>query len=98
MHSWSLQAFSQDYDLVSSTTYIVCINFIHFWWDLQLKHDSKTTDYLETILHSFIYSQSFCQKSIMTSRLISQHTNADLETAECDLSLLEPNKLRRRQC
>ena len=26
-------------DLVSHTTYIVCVNFIHKWWDLQFKVD-----------------------------------------------------------
>ena len=29
VHNWSLQPISQDYDLASRTTYVVCINFIH---------------------------------------------------------------------
>ena len=29
-HKWSLQPFSQDYDLVSHTTYVLCVNFIQF--------------------------------------------------------------------
>ena len=37
----SLQAFSQDHDLVSHTIYVVCVNFIHNWWDLQFKVDSE---------------------------------------------------------
>ena len=40
-YNWSLQPFSQDYDLVSHTTYVVCVNFIHEWWDLQFKVDSE---------------------------------------------------------
>ena len=28
-------------DLVSKTTNVVCINFIHKWWDLQFKVDSE---------------------------------------------------------
>ena len=29
IHNWSLQPFSQDYDLASHTTYVVCVNFMH---------------------------------------------------------------------
>ena len=36
IHNWSLQPFSQDYDLYS-ITHLVCVNFIHVWWDLQFK-------------------------------------------------------------
>ena len=32
---------SQDYDLVSHTTYVVCVHFIHEWRDLQFKVDSE---------------------------------------------------------
>ena len=28
-------------ELVSHTTYVVCANFIHKWWDLQFKVDSE---------------------------------------------------------
>ena len=28
-------------DLVSHTTYVVCVNFIHKWWDIQFKVDSE---------------------------------------------------------
>ena len=41
IHNWSLQPFSQDYHLVSQTTYVVCFNFIHKWWDPQFKLDSE---------------------------------------------------------
>ena len=41
IHNWSLQPFRQDYDLVSHTTNVVCVNFIHEWRDLQFKVDSE---------------------------------------------------------
>ena len=39
MHSWSLQPWSEDYDIFSHTSYAVCINFMHEWQDLQFKVD-----------------------------------------------------------
>ena len=41
IHNRSLQPFSQDYNLVNHTTYVVCVNFIHEWWNLQFKVDSE---------------------------------------------------------
>ena len=41
IHNWSLQPFSQGYDLALNTTYVVCVNFIHEWRDLQFKADSE---------------------------------------------------------
>ena len=46
---WVEIPFSQDYDLPSYTTHVVCINFIREWWDLQFNVDSE--------------QQSFSQKS-----------------------------------
>ena len=40
-HNWSLQPFSQEYDLVFYITYVVYVNFIHEWQDLQFKVDSE---------------------------------------------------------
>ena len=37
----SLQSFSQVYDLVSHTTYVVCVHFINGWQNLQFKVDSE---------------------------------------------------------
>ena len=47
-------------DLVSHTTYVVCVNFIHEWRDLQFKVNSERQLSTATF---FIYSQSFCQIS-----------------------------------
>ena len=41
IYNWSLQPLSQDYDLTSHTTYVVCVNFIHEWRQLQFKVDSE---------------------------------------------------------
>ena len=58
IHSWRLQAFSQDYDLASHTTNVVYINCIHEWRDIQFKVDSVQ----QVFDGNFIYSQSFSQK------------------------------------
>ena len=50
-------------DLVSHTTYVVCVNFILKWRDLQFKVDSERLICWQTFHGNFIYSQSFCQKS-----------------------------------
>ena len=63
IHNWPLQPFSQDYQLVSHTTDVVCVNFIHMWRDLQFKVDSKR-QILRKLFHGrLIYTQSLCQKS-----------------------------------
>ena len=63
IHNWPLQPFSQDYGLASHTTHVVCINFIHEWRDLQFNVDSERQIFKKLFHGSFIYSQSFCQKS-----------------------------------
>ena len=50
-------------DLVSYTTYVVCVNFIHKWRALQFKVDTERQIFWETFHGNFIYSQSVCQKS-----------------------------------
>ena len=40
-------------DLVSHTTYVVCVNFIHKWRDLLFKVDSKRQIFWETFHGSF---------------------------------------------
>ena len=47
-------------DLVSYTTYIVCVNFMYKWRDLQFKIDSERQIFWETSYGNFIDSQSFC--------------------------------------
>ena len=45
-------------DLVSYTTYVVCVNFIHKWRDLQFKVDSEQQIW-ETFHGNFIYFSEF---------------------------------------
>ena len=40
IYNWSLQP-SQDYDLASHNTHVVCVNFILEWRDLQFNVDSE---------------------------------------------------------
>ena len=63
IHNWPLQPFSQDYGLASHTTHVVCVNFIRERWDLQFNVDSERQIFEKLFHGSFIYSQSFCQKS-----------------------------------
>ena len=46
-------------DLVSNTIYVVCVNFIHKWRNLQFKVDSERQIFWETFHSNFIYSQEF---------------------------------------
>ena len=43
-HYWLV--FTQHYNLDSHTTYVVCVNFIHKWPDVQFKVDSEQQIYL----------------------------------------------------
>ena len=64
IHNWSLQPSVRNIDLVSHTAYVVCVNFVHKWRDLQFKVDSERQIFWETFsLQVFIYSQSVCPKS-----------------------------------
>ena len=80
---WRLQPFSQDYDLTSHITYVVCVHFIHEWRDLQFKFDYKRQIF-EKLFMAFLFALSFCQKSaesnwpkkhfhIFVLMIISQH-------------------------
>ena len=48
-------------DLVTHTTNVMCVNFIHKWRNLQFKVDSERQIFGETFHGNFIYSQGFCQ-------------------------------------
>ena len=52
-------------DLVSHTTYVVCVNFIHKLRDLQFKVDFERQVFVfeKLFMAILVYSQSFCQKS-----------------------------------
>ena len=46
-------------DLVSPTTYVACVNFIHHWRDLQFKVDSERQIFWETSHGSFYLLSKF---------------------------------------
>ena len=41
IHNWPLQPFNQNYNLASHITHVVCVKFIHEWWDLQFNVESE---------------------------------------------------------
>ena len=51
-------------DLVSHTTYVVCVNFLYINGRTYSLKSTPNDRFVEKTFHSnFIYSQSFCQKS-----------------------------------
>ena len=58
-----IHTYSQDYDLASHTTYVVCVIFIHEWRYLHIKADSKRNIFEKLFMAFFFYSQNFFQKS-----------------------------------
>ena len=56
---WSLQSFSQDYDLVFHSTYVLCVNVACEWWNLQFKVNSDQEIFGNFL---FLFAFSFCQK------------------------------------
>ena len=50
-------------DIVSHTTYVVCVIFIHKWRELQFKVDSKRQIFWKIFHINFFYTQKFWQKS-----------------------------------
>ena len=63
IHNWSLEHFSQDYDLASDITYGVCVNFIHEWRDLQFKVDFNREVFEKLFTTILFILRVFCQKS-----------------------------------
>ena len=63
IHNLFITPLSQDCDLASHTTYIVCVNFIHKWRDLQFKVVSERQIFEKLFHGNLIYSQASCQKS-----------------------------------
>ena len=52
-------------DLVSHTTYVVCVNFIREWRDLQFKVDTERQIFGETFLGNFIYFSEFFARNLL---------------------------------
>ena len=68
IHSWPLQSFSLDYNLVSHTTYVVCVNFVYEARNLHFEVDYKRQIFFEksylSCMAIIFPLQSFCQKKV----------------------------------
>ena len=64
-----IKSVSRDYDLASSTTWIVCVNLIHKWHNLQFKVDSEWQIFLNNFSWQFFFSaRVFVRKLIRKNR------------------------------
>ena len=63
IHNWSLQPFSQDYNLASHTTCVVCINCIHEWRHLQLEVDSEEKLFMALLFSLRVFARNMLKKS-----------------------------------
>ena len=64
IRNWSLQPFSQDYDLAFHTIYVVCVNFIHEWRNPQFKVD-RTTDFLTNFFMTGLFTLRVFAKNLV---------------------------------
>ena len=57
-------------ELVSHTTYVVCVNFTHKWRNLQFKSRLRTTDFLRNFSWQFfnLLSESFARNLLTGNR------------------------------
>ena len=53
---------------VSHTTYIVCVNFKHKWWDLQFKVDSEQQIFWETVMEILFTLRIFARNMLRKNR------------------------------
>ena len=80
IHNWPLQPFSQDYGLASHTTYVVCVNLIHEWQDLQFNIDSERQIFFKNFFHGrFIYVNNIKDNS--TRYLINLYKILEIHAA-----------------
>ena len=68
IHNWLLQPFSQNYDPVSHTTYVVCVNFLHTWRDLQFKVDSEWQIFEKLFMAILFTLRAFARNLLRGSR------------------------------
>ena len=55
-------------DLVSHTTYVVCVNFIHKWRDLQFKVDSERQIFEKLFMAAFFTPRVFARNLLRGNR------------------------------
>ena len=82
--------------LVPHTTYVVCVNFIHKWWDLQFKVYSERQISWETFHGNFVYSHvlpEICWGVLISSWLLIKNVWIQLWSSEFCVDFLdEENK------
>ena len=83
-----LQHFSQDYDLASHTTYVLCVNFIREWRDLQFNVDSERQIFWEKFSWQVYVLYCFCQKSAERKSLKKYFSYFIFHDLEYELRLL----------
>ena len=67
IHNWSLQSFSQDYDLASYPIHVVCVNFIHEWRNLQFNVHSERQIFWEIFHDNFYLLSEFLPEAAKDS-------------------------------
>ena len=68
MHNSPLQPFSQDYDLASQTTYVVCDNIIHECRDLQFKIDYERQIFEQLFMAIILTLRAFARNPLRGSQ------------------------------
>ena len=56
IHNWPLRPYSQDYALACHTIYVVFVNFIHVWRNIQFKVDSKREVEVEKFFMAILFT------------------------------------------
>ena len=60
-----MQAFSQDYDLVSHSTYVVCVNFIREWRDLQFKKSIPNDRFMRNFFMAILFALRLFARNLL---------------------------------
>ena len=63
--AWTLQAFSQDYDLASDSTDVAFVKIIHEWRDLQFKVDSER-QIVEKLFMAILFTLKLFARNLQT--------------------------------
>ena len=78
INNWPLLLFSQDYNLSSHITYVVCVKFIHEKQNLQLKADFERQIFWATFHGNFIRAEEIFLHISFCSRYLNGGLNRSL--------------------
>ena len=79
-------------DLVPHNTYIVCVNFIHKWLDLQFKVDSERKIFWESFSWQFYFSLRVFAKNLLPGAIIK--SSACFTSIHCKISAFSSHTAR----